>query len=106
TWWCRTTPSFPTPRSRSADTDERTRIHLRTEDGFRALARHAPPHHPLQRGPDVVPDPEEPELLVDLRRHPGHVPGHPDRLGHRAGHALRAARRPRLRLGRTHHARR
>ena len=41
-----------------------------------------------------LPDAAEPELLVDLRRHPGPLPGHPDRHRHRPGDALRAARRP------------
>src|SRR5262245_46533049 len=71
TWWFRTTPSSPTARSRSADSDERT-FHLRAQDGLRALARHAPSDRPdgVRHG-DHLSDAEEPELLVDLRRHPG-----------------------------------
>jgi ubiquinol-cytochrome c reductase cytochrome b subunit len=42
-----------------------------------------------------VPDAEEPQLLVDVRRHPRRLPRRADRHRHRAGHAL---------CGRTHGA--
>ena len=52
------------------------------------------------------PDAEEPQLLVDLRRHPGRHAGGADRHRHRAGHALHAACRHGVQFGRADHARR
>ena len=84
-----------------------TRPPIRPENGVeRWLDTRLPIIRLAQRQLRRLPDAEEPELLVDLRRHPGVLPGHPDRHRHRAGDALRAPRRPGLRLGRAHHARR
>ena len=63
------------------------------------------------RGADLfllhrLPDAAQPELLVDLRRHPRLHAGGADRHRHRAGDALHAACRLRLQLRRAHHARR
>src|SRR5262245_29931943 len=51
-------------------------------------------------------DPAQPELLVDVRRHPDLHARRADRHRHRAGDALHAACRPRLQFCRAHHARR
>jgi Rieske Fe-S protein len=58
------------------------------------------------RDPATDDDAEEPQLLVDVRRHPRLHAGCADRHRHRAGDALHAACRHGLRLGRAHHARR
>ena len=63
------------------------------------------------RGADLLllhrlPGPAQPELLVDLRRHPRLHAGDADRHRRRAGDALHAACRLRLQLRRAHHARR
>src|SRR5207247_10948939 len=60
------------------------------------------PRAPLPR----LPEPEEPELLVEFRLAGRDHPGHHDRDRRRLGDALHAECRPRLRLGRAHHARR
>ena len=66
--------------------------------GHRALARHAACRSSASARTDRrLPDAEEPELLVDLRRHPGLLPGDPDRHRHHPGHALRRRRAPGLR---------
>ena len=53
-----------------------------------------------------LPDAAQPELLVDLRRHPVLHARRADHHRHRAGDALHAAGRHGLQLGRRHHARR
>ena len=53
-----------------------------------------------------LPDAAQPELLVDVRRHPHLHAGRADRHRHRAGDALHAARRLRLQFRRADHARR
>ena len=67
---CPTTPSFPTPRSRSADIQMSGHS---TYEPKTAIERWLDTRLPIVRfgvGPDGFPDPQEPELLVDLRRHP------------------------------------
>ena len=54
----------------------------------------------------VYPVAAQPELLVDLRRHPRLHARRADRHRHRAGHALHAACRLRLQFRRADHARR
>src|SRR5665647_1798363 len=51
-------------------------------------------------------DAAQPELLVDVRRHPVVHAGRADHHRHRADDALHAAGRSRLQVGRDHHARR
>jgi ubiquinol-cytochrome c reductase cytochrome b/c1 subunit len=56
--------------------------------------------------PDGLPDAEEPQLLVDLRRHPRLHAGGADHHRRHPGDALHPACQPGLRLRRAHHARR
>ena len=70
----------------------RTFPRYQPKSAVRALVRRAPADHAaglrqLRRLSDAA----EPELLVDLRRHPGVHAGGADRHRHRARHALRAA---------------
>ena len=77
------------------------------QNKFHAMARDAA----ADRRPDPfflrrLSDAAQPELLVDLRRHSRVHAGRADRHRHRAGDALHAACRPRVQVGRAHHARR
>src|SRR5690606_14903703 len=76
---------------------------LHARERRREMARRPPADHPvLQRAPDGLPDAEEPQLLVDLRRDPGDVPGYPDRHRHHPGDALYAPCLDGVRLGRAY----
>ena len=54
----------------------------------------------------TFPTPRNLNIWYAFGAHPDLLPRRPDRHRHRAGDALRAERRPRLRFRRTHHARR
>src|ERR1700744_4425250 len=115
-WPCRPTPSLPTPKSRSAEArslpdftpcpafsgshHERT-LRLPAEPPGLAMARTAIadswPHAFLVRG---LSDAAQPELLVDLRRHPLVHAGHPDPDRRDPSDALHAELRSRLQVGR------
>src|ERR1700758_4795559 len=117
---CRPISSFPTPKSRSADASglpwesglhalcltssgshhERT-IRLQAEQSSLAMDRAAPadlwPHAFIVRG---LSDAAQPELLVDLRRHPVLHARHADPDRRHPRDALHAERGSRLPLGR------
>ena len=106
--------SSPIPRSGSAEAQrpDARFFHERTFDfsaaeRIRQMARAAPPdHQPRLQFLRRLSDAAQPELLVDVRRHPHRDAGVAAGHRHRAGHALHAARRPRLQLRRADHARR
>src|SRR5665213_2720514 len=86
-WRCRHTRSFPTPSLKSANGALHVRsLDLRSEIRLRALVRLASAAHALRARHDAdVPDAQEPQFLVRVRRHPHRHAGRADRQRHRAG---------------------
>ena len=76
------------------------------QESDRAMGRPSPADLHLHASPAGLSDPEEPELLVELRLAGRDHAGRHDRHRHRAGDALHAARDHGLRQRRAHHARR
>src|SRR4051812_40402015 len=79
-WKCRLTPSCLTPVSRSVEEHTHVRsIDLYPQVRHREVARPAPAAAaPDARHHEHLPDAEEPEFLVRLRRHPHRLPGGAD----------------------------